>query len=114
MLYCAWSVRSQWRRGFLITAAPFLNALYNLSMETNLDRWHKRWLDLAGRVKVLLADAGLEGLAEAFSMALHPLGVLAVNVLWIAEPMFGEPVSALAGLLDDEAKEENPRVDNCH
>jgi hypothetical protein len=57
---------------------------------------------------VHLADAGLDGIAQAFALALRPLGPVVAQVLWFAQPGLGligqaEAASALADLLDDPA-----------
>lgn len=81
-------------------------------MRTDTSQWRTRWLSLARRASDRLAEAGLEGFAETFAIVLRPLGPLAANLLWVAEPIVGESVGALAELLADEEAEEKLRVDN--
>jgi hypothetical protein len=78
-------------------------------METDTSQWRKRWLDMAGQTSDRLVKAGLGDLVEAFTIVFRPLGPLAASILLIAEPMFGEPIGALARLLADEEGEENRR-----
>ena len=75
-----------------------------------LDDAHERWRRRAGAWRARLADLGLDGLLVSLAQAARPLGPLAAQVLWVAQPtldLFGGDLSreagALADLLDDPA-----------
>lgn len=75
-----------------------------------LQEAQSRWFRRAERWRVRFADLGLESLLGAFGEALRPLGPLAAQVLWVAQPTLGvlggslsEEAGTLADLLHDPA-----------
>jgi hypothetical protein len=75
---------------------------------------YKRWLERAETWRNQLADIGLDGLVASLAEAVRPLGPLAAQVLWVAQPTLGaldrtlsQEAGVLADLLHDPAALDN-------
>ena len=69
---------------------------------------HRRWLERVTNWQEQVADIGLDGLLTALVQTARPLGPLAAQLLWVAQPtlnVFSTHVSddagSLASLLED-------------
>lgn len=72
------------------------------------DETYQRWIQRTDALRARLADVGLEGLLVSLAQVVRPLGPLAAQVLWMAQPTLGtlegtlsQEAGALANLLDD-------------
>lgn len=80
-------------------------------MEPEHTSWEARWQRLADRLTRRADRAGLGGVAEAATTALRPLSPVAVQLLWIAQPVSGvfggaDAIGALAELLDERPEQD--------
>lgn len=76
----------------------------------NREKEYDRWVGHALNWRERAAEVGLDGLLSALAQVMRPLGPLAAQVLWVAQPTLGmfsgelsEDANALANLLDDPA-----------
>jgi hypothetical protein len=72
------------------------------------DAAYDRWVQRADTLRDRLADLGLERLLVSLAQVARPLGPLAAQVLWVAQPTLStfegtlsQEAGALANLLDD-------------
>ncbi len=73
-------------------------------MDSSVGNGHSRWAERATRWHRRLAELGLDGLLVALGQALRPVGPLAAQVLWVAQPtlsIFSTSLSRDTGALAD-------------
>lgn len=86
-------------------AFVLMGSMIYCSMKETDNILQARWLALAQRWQIRLANAGLGAISQAVGQAFKPLAPFAAQVLWITQPgfaLFGhsEAIHSLAELLE--------------